>query len=54
MSGESEKDLNADEENILTEFEKNDKELEEIAAQICGVLDNLKGTAENIETLVGT
>ena len=37
---------------ILKEFEENDKELEEIAAQICGALDQLKGTAENMETQI--
>ena len=41
--------LNEAEKDALAEFEENDKELENLAAQICGALDTLKGTAENIE-----
>ena len=48
----SEADLNEDEESILKQFEKNDQELEDIAAMICGALDQLKGTAQNIESKV--
>ena len=44
--------MNEDELNILDQFEKNDEELERIAAQICGALDELKGTAENMEQTV--
>ena len=35
---------------ILKEFEKNDAELEDIADKICGELDKLKATTENITT----
>jgi len=49
---ESEASLNEEEESILKEFEKNDEELEDIANQICGALDQLKGTAQNMEKLV--
>ena len=35
----SEASLNEDEMAMLAEMEKNDKELEEIAGQICGALD---------------
>ena len=41
--------MNEAEKDALKEFEENDKELENLAAQICGALDTLKGTAENIE-----
>ena len=44
--------MNEAEKDVLAEFEENDKELENIAAQICGALDTLKGTAENIEKQV--
>ena len=46
---ESEADLNADEMAILDEFDKNDQELEAIAGQICGALDGLSKTAEDME-----
>lgn len=46
---EEERDLRDDERDILAQFEENDKELEDIAAQIVGALDELKGKAENIE-----
>lgn len=49
---QSEVSLNEDEISILKEFEDNDKELEDIAAQIVGALDELKGTAQNIENQV--
>ena len=41
-----------DEKDILKQFEENDKELEEIAAQIVGALDELKGKAQNIESSI--
>ena len=44
--------LNEDELSILKQFEQNDQELEDIAAQICGALDDLQGTAENMKTMV--
>lgn len=44
--------MNKDELDILDEFEKNDKELEEIAAKICGALDDLKLTAQDMEQKV--
>ena len=49
QSDSEEQELNQAEKDVLAEFEENDKELENIAAQICGALDTLKGTAENIE-----
>lgn len=49
---DEEQPLNEDEMSILKEFEDNDKELEEIALKICGALDDLKGNAENMKTLV--
>ena len=36
----------------MDEFEKNDEELERIAAKICGALDGLKLTAEDMEKAV--
>ena len=47
----SEASLNEEEMRILAEMEKNDKELEAIAGQICGALDELKGNAQNMEKL---
>jgi len=41
--------LNAAERDILKEFEENDKELEMIAGEIVKALDQVKGTAENME-----
>lgn len=49
--GGSEASLNEEELRILAEMEKNDQELEAIAGQICGALDELKGNAENMEKL---
>ena len=49
---DSEKEMNEDERDILKQFEDNDKELESIAALIVGSLDELKGTAQNIESSV--
>lgn len=52
FSSTDEAPLTDDERNILAQFEENDQELEDIAAQICGALDTLKGTAQNIEKTV--
>jgi hypothetical protein len=38
--------------DILKQFEENDQELERIAEQIVGSLDELKGKAENIESTI--
>ena len=46
---EEEREMYDEEKDILKQFEENDKELEEIAAQIVGSLDDLKGKAQNIE-----
>ena len=46
---ESEEELNNDEMSILKQFEENDKDPEDLAEQICGALDELKGEAQNIE-----
>jgi len=46
---DEDRDLNSAEQALLDEFEKNDNELEELAGQIVGALDVVKGTAENIE-----
>lgn len=46
---DSDRELCDEEKNILQQFEENDKELEEIAAQIVEDLDKLKTTSYNIE-----
>ena len=45
---DSDRELYDEERDILEQFEKNDKELEDIAALIVGSLDELKGKAQNI------
>ena len=45
---DSDRELYDEERDILKQFEKNDKELEDIAALIVGSLDELKGKAQNI------
>jgi hypothetical protein len=47
---DGERDLTGAEKNLLQKFEENDQELEEIAGEICGKLDELKGVAEDMET----
>jgi hypothetical protein len=42
---DSDRELNDEERDILKQFEENDRELEDIAAQIVGSLDELKGKA---------
>ena len=49
---EEDREMNKDERDLLKQFEENDKELEDIAGAICGALDTLKGTAENIENTI--
>ena len=49
VDSDSDRELNAEEKSILQQFEDNDKELEDIAAQILEELDKLKGKAVNIE-----
>lgn len=44
--------VNEEEQDVLKQFEENDKELEDIAAQICGALDGLKGKTENLDTAI--
>ncbi len=52
VDSDDERELNEEEIDILKQFEENDKELEEIASQICGALDELKGKTENIESSI--
>lgn len=46
---DSDRELYDEEKNILQQFEENDKELEEIAAQIVDGLDKLKVTSQSME-----
>ena len=49
---DEERSLDEEERDILKQFEDNDKELEDIALQIVGSLDQLKGKAQNIQTTI--
>lgn len=49
---EDERALTGAEKDLLQQFSENDAELEQIAAQICAALDQVKGVAEDIETQV--
>ena len=49
---DEERSLDEEERGILQQFEENDKELEDIALQIVGSLDELKGKAQNIQSTI--
>jgi len=49
---ESDRDVNEEERDILAQFEENDKELENIAAELVEALDKVKLKAENSENLI--
>lgn len=50
--GDSDRELNEDERDILKQFEENDRELENIAAELVDALDQVKNKAENIQTQI--
>lgn len=49
---DDERALTGDEKNLLKQFEENDQELEDIAAEIVKALDEVKHVAEDIEVVL--